>query len=306
MVWKQVKAKDIMSQEEAERDKQEEEYIEEEDEDFDPENGDDDNEEDEKVRKPVKGSKKGAKGQVNDDGLDYEKEVKSANYSRIESSEGGLIKTRTQRAQEELQSKQYKDVNNVQSSVDVNDLWKQLQEQSQARLKNRYSSSSPSPSSDNIQPLNSNEQIKIKRKYEFAGEIVTEEKLVNKDSAEAREYLNSIKNNPKSEIETKNGSKDSKDGKELKQHDGPRLRIKRKRPPLLEGIISGAIKPKFNTLEKSKLDFAQFVDKEGIDDELRQHNKDGYLERQDFLSRVEFFKDNQIKEIRKKELANKQ
>lgn len=250
--------------------------------------------------KPTKKQKKNDKKGGDAYDLSTEKEVKSANYDRIESAEGGLIKTRTQRALEEQQAKQYKTVSGVKSNVDIDDVWKNLQAQSKERLKYRYGSSSPSPS-QTPQQLNSNEKIKIKRKYEFAGEIVVEDKWVDRESAEAREYLNSIKNNPNEKVETQEGD----DKPEQKSNDvGKKLRIKRKRPPLLEGIISGAIKPKFNTLEKSKLDFAQFVDKEGIDDELRQHNKNGYLEKQDFLSRVEFFKDTQIKEMRKKELAN--
>lgn len=251
--------------------------------------------------KPTKKQKKNDKKGGDDYDLSTEKEVKSANYDRIESAEGGLIKTRTQRALEEQQAKQYRTVSGVKSNVNIDDVWKNLQAQSKERLKYRYGSSSPSPS-QTPQQLNSNEKIKIKRKYEFAGEIVVEDKWVDRESAEAREYLNSIKKNPNEKVETQEG--DDKP-KEQKSNDvGKKLRIKRKRPPLLEGIISGAIKPKFNTLEKSKLDFAQFVDKEGIDDELRQHNKNGYLEKQDFLSRVEFFKDTQIKEMRKKELAN--
>lgn len=256
--------------------------------------------EDEEDEVPKKKAKK-TKGGDDEFDLETDKEVKNANYSRIESDIGGLIKTRTQRALEEQQSKQYRNASDIKSSVNIDDLWKNLQQQSKERLKRNFSSSSPSPS-DTPQPLTSNDKIKIKRKYEFAGEIVTEDRWVDRESAEAREYLNSIKNKPNTEVETKDDKDKSKD---TRGTDGKKLRIKRKRPPLLEGIISGAIKPKFNTLEKSKLDFAQFVDKEGIDDELRQHNKNGYLEKQDFLSRVEFFKDTQIKEMRKKELANK-
>jgi len=264
--------------------------------------GSDSEEEEDKPKKKQKKSKKGDGD--DDDDLDTEKEVNKANYSRIESAEGGLIKTRTQRALEEQQATQYRSVSGLKSNVDVDALWKNLQALSQERLKHRFSSTSPSPT-ETPQPLISNEKIKIKRKYEFAGEIVTEDKWVDRESAEAREYLQSIKNKPNTEIETQAGDKSKEQEQQQNEHSGKKLRIKRKRPPLLEGIISGAIKPKFNTLEKSKLDFAQFVDKEGIDDELRQHNKDGYLERQDFLSRVEFFKDSQIKEMRKKELINK-
>jgi Bucentaur or craniofacial development len=34
------------------------------------------------------------------------------------------------------------------------------------------------------------------------------------------------------------------------------------------------------------LDWAGFVDKEGIQDDLKRHNKDGYIERQEFLRRT--------------------
>ncbi|KAG5357048.1 SWR1-complex protein 5 [Yarrowia sp. C11] len=42
-------------------------------------------------------------------------------------------------------------------------------------------------------------------------------------------------------------------------------------------------KKKLNTLEQSKADWGAFVDKEGIGHDLSQHNKDGYLEKRDFL-----------------------
>ncbi|KAH8272611.1 hypothetical protein KR018_004059 [Drosophila ironensis] len=48
-------------------------------------------------------------------------------------------------------------------------------------------------------------------------------------------------------------------------------------------------KKKLSVLEKSQLDWNTFKSDEGIDEELRTHNKgkDGYLERQDFLQRTD-------------------
>ncbi|XP_017034545.2 craniofacial development protein 1 [Drosophila kikkawai] len=48
-------------------------------------------------------------------------------------------------------------------------------------------------------------------------------------------------------------------------------------------------KKKMSVLEKSKVDWKDFKNDEGIDEELRTHNKgkDGYLERQDFLQRTD-------------------
>jgi len=46
---------------------------------------------------------------------------------------------------------------------------------------------------------------------------------------------------------------------------------------------------KLTTLEKSRLDWAGYVDKAGIGDELDKQKKGGagYLDRKDFLGRVE-------------------
>ena len=56
------------------------------------------------------------------------------------------------------------------------------------------------------------------------------------------------------------------------------------------GVGGGAKKAtKLNSLEKSRLDWAGFVDKEGIGDELdrkRRQGGDSYLARLDFLGRV--------------------
>lgn len=174
-------------------------------------------------------------------------------------------------------------------------------------MKHQFSASNIS-SKDKRNNLNSNRQIKIKRKYEYAGEIITEEKWVDAESAEAKAYISTLTN--RSELETNNDAEKTNETKNELNKDrvndkGEKLRKVYKRQPLLEGIINGSIKPKFNTLEKSRVDFAKFVDSEGISDELTQHNKNGYLEKQDFLSRVEFHRDSSMKEIRRKELQNK-
>ncbi|ORX52672.1 hypothetical protein DM01DRAFT_1383855 [Hesseltinella vesiculosa] len=42
-----------------------------------------------------------------------------------------------------------------------------------------------------------------------------------------------------------------------------------------------------NTLDKSRLDWKSFVEKEGIQDDLKYTNKDGYMEKVAFLQRVD-------------------
>lgn len=53
--------------------------------------------------------------------------------------------------------------------------------------------------------------------------------------------------------------------------------------------------PKMNTLEKSKLDWQGYVDREGIRDDLKYKNKDGYMEKVAFLQRVDDRRLNQLK-----------
>ncbi|KAM3829194.1 craniofacial development protein 1 isoform 4-T5 [Vipera latastei] len=65
-----------------------------------------------------------------------------------------------------------------------------------------------------------------------------------------------------------------------------------KRPSSMNSLLGkmGAKKQKMSTLEKSKLDWENFKEEEGIGDELAIHNrgKDGYLERRAFLERVDY------------------
>lgn len=140
------------------------------------------------------------------------------------------------------------------------------------------------------------EMITIKRTYAFAGETVTEEKIVPKSSAEARLYLQSQQtgSNHSSEPGVK-----------------PPLRRPKKRASMFEpsseslGQGSPANKgkgPKLNTIEKSKLDWAGYVDKEGMKDELdgAEKSKDGYLGKKEFLDRVVAKRDHEILNVKKR------
>ncbi|KAK6353161.1 swr complex subunit [Orbilia brochopaga] len=127
-------------------------------------------------------------------------------------------------------------------------------------------------------PVEKDGMITIKRTYEFAGETVTEEKQVPANSFEARAYLSSLQTGVTPSASTSTPAK-------------PLRRPMRKASKFDPGIGGGAAKKatKLNSLEKSRLDWAGFVDKEGIGEELdrkRREGGDSYLERQDFLGRV--------------------
>lgn len=257
-------------------------YNEEEDEDFDPTK--------ERLESRIDDS---------DDGdLEGQESVNhNVDYSKIESEQGGLIRTRHARKVEEemARNQMYESLENEGISQSTQNLWQELQDESSKRL--QKGSSVMSDIKETKQETLKEELVLIDRTYKFAGEIIHEKKWVSKSSAEAQEYLKSLK--------FKNSESSAKVTKVPTNENGIKLRRPLKRQPLLEQIIAGAIKPKLTTLEKSKMDWARYVDKEGITDELTLHNKDGYSAKQDFLSRVEFHKDQQYRNMRKQQLNQK-
>ncbi|KAI8640607.1 bucentaur or craniofacial development-domain-containing protein [Parasitella parasitica] len=90
------------------------------------------------------------------------------------------------------------------------------------------------------------------------------------------------------------------DKKETKKPISP-LQQKRPKSQLSSLVSKYNIKePKMNTLEKSKLDWQGYVDREGIRDDLKYKNKDGYMEKVAFLQRVDDRRLNQLKQGQKK------
>ena len=157
---------------------------------------------------------------------------------------------------------------------------------------NRDASTDTAPTQPTTSPP-SEDMITIKRTYVFAGETITEEKAVPKSSAEARLYLQNQQKSPSAPL----------------NHPPLRRPLKRKSrfEPNPEGIVKGLPAnanrgPKLNVVEKSKLDWAGYVDKEGMQDELKnaEKAKDGYLSRTDFLGRVEAKREDELRNARSK------
>ncbi|KAF9434748.1 swr complex subunit [Entomortierella beljakovae] len=86
----------------------------------------------------------------------------------------------------------------------------------------------------------------------------------------------------------------------IKKHK--QVRYVRRKSTLDELATTYGVKkpPKMNTLEKSKLDWNSFVGKEGIEDELKHHNKDGYMEKVAFLQRTDERRDKEYQLLKKK------
>lgn len=310
---------------------EEDSYDEDEDEDYDPsakktddnnkKDGDEDDEDD-------------SDEDSNDKKLDDEP---IPDFSAIESGGERLVKTRRQR-QEEEETNTGRNVpvglvrGNKYSSIDVDELFNLLKQESarggvitpeistptdqQATHAGRLSDqAAPSTKGTENAPghisAGSNggpEMITIESSYTFAGKVITETKQVEVGSAEAKAYMNSTGNIAYT------GERAAKKEQRsfvpiVREVNGEHLelRIKLKRPSLIDKflLIQGNKLQKLSTLEKSRLDWASFVDKRKLQDELKLHNKDGYLDKQDFLNRVELKKDQQYKQAQEEDRKNR-
>jgi hypothetical protein len=136
------------------------------------------------------------------------------------------------------------------------------------------------------------DMITITETYEFAKNIITKEKKVPRNSAIGQAYLKQQADREKakkSEYATTESPTVPSGNSATQYATKPKLgsgRRKRKGSSL-EAMAAKGKPTKLNTLEKSKLDWQGFVEEEGIEDDLKRHNKGGYLHKQDFLSRVD-------------------
>ncbi|KAH6611040.1 swr1-complex 5 [Trichoderma cornu-damae] len=225
-----------------------------------------------------------------------------------EGGEGGLIKTRRQRAAEKEERKHAASTGPV--TVDVDAVWAEMMaggssasrrpEKEQGKAAGESEAAAAAEQRDAKDGESA--MVLIKRTYNFAGRVHTEEKLVPRDSAEAKLYLAS-------------------QGEDSLPDSLPIKRLTRKAfrsafEPATEGTTgrsdlnlglaarmkaaNEAQAKKLNTVEKSRMDWAGFVDKEGIKDELELagKSKDSYASRQDFLARSEALRESEARKAR--------
>lgn len=157
------------------------------------------------------------------------------------------------------------------------------------------------------------EMVKIKRTYKFAGQMITEEKVVPKDSAEAKIFLAQGENvdavttaDVDAAANVKATLKLRRPLRKVSRFDpNPTGAIKKswEKHPVAEAMEKTR-GPKINTVEKSRLDWAAYVDQAGIKDELTVHSKakEGYLGRMEFLDRVDAKKEEERRNVRLKKL----
>lgn len=261
-----------------------------------------------------------------------------------EGGEGGLIKTRSMRAQEKAERKSHAITGPV--TVDVDELWAKMTaapvvppktdpEQLEREKENQRR---PSRGEDLQEEEKGSEarrgqenkggniiaeppaMIKIKRTYNFAGKVHTEEKLVSRESAEAKLYLASL--GAEAAAATAAAAADDA-AEEAQPKSKPRKAFRSIFEPIVEGLAAQhqqradlnlgmaarlqlreqqaqAKAKKLNVVEKSRMDWAGYVDQEGIKDELELagKSKDSYVHRQDFLARVEANREEEARRAR--------
>ncbi|CAG7936172.1 unnamed protein product [Penicillium nalgiovense] len=229
-----------------------------------------------------------------------------------EGGTGGFVRTRAMKQQ--IQEEQRKPLARIDgATVDVDALWEQMNAPQaytslQSPQTQQISESVPEaePTSETKaqdqgskdaehkigHTLHADQMIKIKRTYKFAGEWITEEKVVPKHSAEAKVFLSSGENvEYTDEDAAANATRNLRRPlRKISRFDpNPTGTIKKSWEKQLIADNKDPRGPKINTVEKSRLDWASYVDSAGIKDELRTHSKakEGYIGRMDFLGRME-------------------
>lgn len=256
---------------------------------------------------------------------------KDATVEDDDGGEGGFIKTRSMRAQEKAERKSHVVTGPV--TIDVDDLWAKMtaapvvpsKTDLEQEKENQQSSGDRSPpgkgdearGKEKMKDSDPPAMIKIRRTYNFAGKVHTEEKLVPRESAEAKLYLASL--DPNSAEAAAVVATIVGDSDDVQPKTKPRKAFRSVFEPIVEGLAQradlnlgmamrlqlreqakDAKAKKLNVVEKSRMDWAGFVDKEGIKDELELagKSKGSYVSRQDFLARVEAHREEEARRAR--------
>lgn len=215
------------------------------------------------------------------------------------------------------------------ATVDVNALWEQMNDPENALRTSISETQQPTelapkpdhsvdghrqdqptadPEENSRDDQYADQMIKIKRTYKFAGEWITEEKFVPKSSAEAKVFLASGEAVEYADADAAAAAAEAARNlrrpiRKISRFDpNPTGAIKKSWEKQAMGPSDDAAGPKINTVEKSRLDWAQYVDEAGIGDELRTHSKakEGYMSRMDFLGRMDAKREEEARQARLK------
>lgn len=199
-------------------------------------------------------------------------------------------------------------------TIDVDALWQQMVSETPKPAKARAASPSGARDDDATGAASraqaepgrheAADTIRIKRTYNFAGRVHTEEKVVARDSAEAKLYLASSQGLGAQGPDASPAKRATK--KAFRSAFEPVVDAGPGRTDLDLGVAARlkaakeARATKLNTVEKSRMDWAGYVDKEGIKDELElaSKSKSSYGAREAFLARSEARRDDEARRAR--------
>ncbi|KAI5857049.1 bucentaur or craniofacial development-domain-containing protein [Tricharina praecox] len=203
-------------------------------------------------------------------------------------AEVSIIKTRAQRRLESP-SRKTGGVSAGTATTDVDALWAAMNSPAVLTPLPTPQQAESEPSPPAVSSTTGEKMVEIKHTYEFAGKTITESRMVPLSSESARVHLSSASASPAPTPPTG-------------RRPPPKKRASAFDAAAASKSKAATAPAKINTLEKSRLDWAGFVDKEGIGDDLKKWNKGdkGYLDRQAFLGRVDDNRDKQWKEGKKK------
>ncbi|KAG6033447.1 hypothetical protein E4U41_006911 [Claviceps citrina] len=247
-----------------------------------------------------------------------------------EGGQGGLVKTRAQRAAEKEERK-YAVNNNEPVTIDVDAVWAQMtsgepvqpskdsaateEDGDEAATTHHQPDNSAAAANAAASAAAQPDTIRIKRTYNFAGRVHTEEKIVARDSAEAALHLASRRDDadaPAGPPDASPARRATTTKKAFRSAFEPVLDTGPGRTDLDLGLAAARTRAvrggdasmaqarKLTTVEKSRMDWAGYVDKEGIkhDLELARKSKDSYAARQDFLARSEARREDDARRAR--------
>lgn len=198
-------------------------------------------------------------------------------------------------------------------TVDVDAIWKQMlsgqtPNPETAKESNDVEIKQAEPAREAEKQAEPPEMIKIKRTYNFAGKVHTEEKTVARDSAEAKLYLASEEGQAAAAAAaaasppkraTRKAFRSAFEPLIIDASGARRLDLNLGLAARLQAAQELQAK-KLTTVEKSRMDWAGYVDKEGIQDELALagKSKHSYAARQDFLARSQAVRDEDSRKAR--------
>lgn len=271
-------------------------------------------------KKKSKKQKKGKKGQDEEDEL-------------LSDGDGGLIKTRAQRRVEQIERRPL--ARTEGATVDVDALWAQMiaaplkpvEPEEPREPDTSVDESTPAASKSAPVAAEEEEHVSIKKTYTFAGQDTTEEKSVprshlEKYTADGWKAVDAA--DKSSDPDAKPKANTSKIRRPLRRPSrfepnptgyvrtlAPEYQLTY--PRATAAVAENALMPppelpvkgkdktqKLNVVDKSRMDWTGFVDKEGIAEELDTHGKtkEAYLGRMEFLAGVEAKREEERKRVR--------